>query len=389
MKFPASPFKFTLLTAICSLFSASVHAQNVNVTFSVDMNEYNGAFSTVYLNSSLNNWCGSCQPLQDNDQDGIWETTAAVPVGSMEYKFTLDGWAVAETFTDTTLSCTKTTGQYTNRLLTVYSDQTLPTVCWEKCAACGVTGSDCSNCSDPMYFSGQSWTIKAYENSTWGPGPNYFSGRSSDVYVDNDGFLHLNIAQHNGRWYSTEVISEETMGYGVYTWVVDAQLEQMEANTVLGLFTWDNNTFQTQGNSEVDVEVARWGDINEQDILLYSVQPVWFGPYKPERTQKINTPTGSLNGVTAHRLVWTDSLITWKSWEDYADGPNEIGSWSFDLNNPPRTKDEGGQTSDPIIIPAPGATTHARMNLWLFNGAAPTNGQPYEVIIRLFSYEPY
>ena len=61
----------------------------------------------------------------------------------------------------------------------------------------------------------------------------------------------------------------------------------------------------------------------------------------------------------------------------------------LDLNNPPRTKDEGGQTSDPIIIPAPGATTHARMNLWLLNGAAPTNGQPYEVIIRLFSYEPY
>ena len=111
MKSPASPSKFALLAAIGSLFSIALHAQNVNVTFSVDMNEYNAAFSTVYLNSSLNNWCGSCQPLQDNDNDGIWETTAAVPVGSMEYKFTLDGWAVAETFTDTTLSCTKTTGQ--------------------------------------------------------------------------------------------------------------------------------------------------------------------------------------------------------------------------------------------------------------------------------------
>ena len=358
------------------------------------MSDYTGSFITVNVNGDFNGWCGTCNPLTDMG-NGIWEVTLPLTVDSIDYLFTVDGWTGQESFSGGE-SCTKTKGGYTNRYLRILGDTTIGTVCYNSCSACTTApppppspDPGCSNCSDPMYFSGQSWTIKAYENSTWGPGPNYFSGRSSDVYVDNDGFLHLNIAQHNGRWYSTEVISEETMGYGVYTWVVDAQLEQMEANTVLGLFTWDNNTFQTQGNSEVDVEVARWGDINEQDILLYSVQPVWSGPYKPERTQKINTPTGSLNGVTAHRLVWTDSLITWKSWEDHADGPNEIGSWSFDLNNPPRTKDEGGQTSDPIIIPAPGATTHARMNLWLFNGAAPTNGQPYEVIIRLFSYEPY
>lgn len=383
--------KLKMLWGALILFAPfALTAQTVNITFSVNMNSYQGgSFNTVYLNSSLNGWCGTCQPMSDADNDGIWETTAAVPLGAMEYKFTLDGWNVAETFTDTTLPCTNTTGQFTNRRIVATFDQVLETVCWEQCSDCGATTTGCSNCSDPMYFSGQSWTVKAYENQTWGPGPNYFSNRPTDVYVDSSGFLHLNIVNHSGKWYSTEVISEETMGYGVYTWVVDANLEQIDQNAVLGLFTWDNNTFQSQANSEVDVEVARWGDPNEQDILLYSVQPVWFGAHYPERSQKINTPAGSLNGVTAHRLIWTDSLVTWYSWEEYADGPNQIGTWSFDLSNPARVKQEGGQSSNPVIIPAPGSTTHARMNLWLFNGAAPANGQDYEVVIRLFSYEPY
>lgn len=374
------------------LLSLNATAQTYTVTFQVDMNAYSGSnFSGVYFNSTSNGWCGTCQAMSDADQDGIWTITTALPYGPMEYKFTVDGWADAETFTDTTLPCLNTTGIYTNRFLQLNADQTLPVVCWESCAPCDdpSLGRYCHPCDDPMYFAGRSWEIKEHENQQWGPGPNYFSGRSSDVFVDSLGFLHLKIVNRDGKWFSTEVVSEDTMGYGVYTWVVEADLEQIDPNGVLGLFTWDNNSFQAQANSEVDIEVAHWGNPAEQDILLYSVQPVWFGSYYPERTQKINTPAGALNGITAHRLVWTDSLITWYSWERFADGPNLIGSWSFDLNNPPRVKQENGLTSNPIVIPAPGSTTHARMNLWLFNGSAPMNGQEYEVIIRNFSYEPF
>jgi hypothetical protein len=38
-------------------------------------------------------------------------------------------------------------------------------------------------------------------------------------------------------------------------------------------------------------------------------------------------------------------------------------------------------------IPAPGSE-HARMNLWLFRGALPTNGKPAEVIVKSFKFEP-
>jgi len=179
------------------------------------------------------------------------------------------------------------------------------------------------------------------------------------------------------------------MGYGIYTFVIEGDLESLPANSVVGLFTWDDNTLVTQGNSEVDIEIARWGDPSVSDVLLYSTQPVWFGGYFPERTNVVNHAPGELNGITSHRIEWTDSIITWTSWEGRADGSNQIGNWTFDLNNPPRVKVEGSISSDPIIIPAPGNTTHARINFWMFNGGPTSDNQEHEIIIRNFSYQAY
>lgn len=367
---------------------------NHQVTFRLDMSQYQGApFTSAYLNSSLNAWCGSCQAMSDSDQDQIWELSIAIPTGIIEYKFTLDGWTAEETLIDPFSECTRTTGQYTNRKILVSQDTVLPLVCWESCYDCSVPfppeRNICEPCEDPMYFSGHHWDIKEYESYPAGPGNNFFSARASDVFVDSSGFMHMRLAEHNGKWYSTEVISEEEMGYGIYTFVIEGDLEQLPENSVIGLFTWDDSSYFSQCNSEIDVEIARWGDPTLPDPLLYSVQPVWSAGHFPERSHMVNTLPGKLNGITAHRIIWTDSLITWMSWERFADSPNMLGSWTFDLNNPPRRKDENGQVSDYIIIPAPGPDTHTHFNFWMLNGGPPSDGQEHEIIIRNFSYEPY
>jgi hypothetical protein len=58
--------------------------------------------------------------------------------------------------------------------------------------------------------------------------------------------------------------------------------------------------------------------------------------------------------------------------------------------NTPRVKIDGGQTSLPIVIPAPGETTNARMNLWTlpYTSIGPNNQLEHEVVIRSFIYEP-
>lgn len=243
---------------------------------------------------------------------------------------------------------------------------------------------------EKVFFSGYTWNVKSYLDFQHGPGPNYFSNFQEDIFVDDNGYLHMKISNHGDKWYSTEVINETVMGYGKYSFVVEGDFYNIPRNTVVGLFTWDNTTFFSDGNSEVDVELSKWGDEGEEDILSYAVQPVAFSTFFSERVRKQETSPEDLIGVFNHTFVWTDTLITWKSYR--GDSENEadlIASWSFDLDNPARVKEEGGNSSDPIVIPAPGPETQARINHWILTwiDAGPTDNEEQEFIVRRFDYE--
>ena len=198
----------------------------------------------------------------------------------------------------------------------------------------------------------------------------------------------MRIAENDGTWYSTEVVSYDTVGYGEYTWVISGDYENIPNNTVLGLFTWNTESFFEEANSEVDIEFAKWNDPNAK-TLHTSVQPVNFGPYYPERTYEHNTEDGDLIGVSTHQFTWTDSLITWRSWKGNGSGGEQIAYWEFSDTNQARVKNEGGNASQPVVIPAPLKNTNVRMNFWMLGGIPPSDGQEHEVVIQKFSYVPY
>ena len=125
----------TTLDAVCWGSCSVCSAPTYNVTFKVDMNNVTSAFTTPEVNGIFNGWCGGCAPMTDANADGIWELTIALAAGTYEYKFAADGWAIQESLAAGT-SCTLTTGQYTNRLITVTGDAVLSAVCWGSCASC-------------------------------------------------------------------------------------------------------------------------------------------------------------------------------------------------------------------------------------------------------------
>ncbi|MAB47356.1 MAG: hypothetical protein CMC05_01880 [Flavobacteriaceae bacterium] len=124
------------LDTVCwnSCIACGATPTDYNVTFSVDMSEYSGSFTEVDLNGSFNGWCGSCNPMTDMG-NGIWEVTLPITEGTIQYKFTLDGWTAQEEFAGGE-SCTITDGGFTNRVLTVSGDVSLDTVCFNSCDAC-------------------------------------------------------------------------------------------------------------------------------------------------------------------------------------------------------------------------------------------------------------
>lgn len=240
-------------------------------------------------------------------------------------------------------------------------------------------------------FSGFKWDIK-FGNQLQGPGPNYFTNDQDAVWLDDDGFLHLTYTNRNGQWRATEVVSQDTFAYGTYIFTVQGDLVNIPENLVLGLFTWNNNSFSSQANSEVDIEFAKWNNDTTDQTLHFSVQPVNFGPYYPERSHNaIVQDVNDLIGISTHIFTWTDTLVSWASFA--GDGylnKTPIATWTYDQNNPPRVKNENGNSSAPIVIPAPENHTNARINYWVLNGAfsPPADDQEHEVIIRNFDFIP-
>ena len=247
---------------------------------------------------------------------------------------------------------------------------------------------DFGRVGDTVRFSGYDWYVK-YSNGPVGPGPNLFSRLNEDVFLDVRGYLHMRIADHNGSWYSSEIVGLDTVGYGIYTFVMDGDLENIPENVVVGLFSWNTESFQEEANSEVDIEFAKWNDASTNQTLHYSVQPVNFGPPYPERSHQANTQPSDLIGVTTHQFIWTDSLITWTSWRGEGTTGRQIANWSFNTSNPPRIKNEGPNSSNPIVIPGPAESTNARINFWLLGGIPPSDGQVQEIVIRSYNYEGF
>ena len=207
---------------------------------------------------------------------------------------------------------------------------------------------------DRIVWAGRTWQVKSSQSKV-GPGPNYFSASTDNVWVDGFGRLHLRITNRNGRWNCAEVIGTESFGYGTYTFQVASPVDDLDPNVVLGLFTWSDKA--AYHHREIDVEFARWGNAGDPTNGQYVVQP--------GHLRRVTVPSGA--APTAHGFAWSAGRV------DFASaGP---GGWS------------DGWTFAGADVPRAGGE-NVRLNLWLFGGAAPTNGQEVELVVDSFSFAP-
>lgn len=125
-------------------FGGGVTGSTNDVTFSVDMNDYDKPYTDVFVAGTFNDWCEECAKMSDDDMDGVYEITIDMTGQTeVEYKFQVDKWKDQEKFAGGE-SCTKTAGEFVNRVYTVDGEATLPTVCWASCEACGVGAANVS-----------------------------------------------------------------------------------------------------------------------------------------------------------------------------------------------------------------------------------------------------
>ena len=206
-----------------------------------------------------------------------------------------------------------------------------------------------------IQWSGLTWNVR--DETGTNPGPNNWAASSSNVWVDNDGNLHLKIIKDGDKWYCSEISSLESFGYGEYSFQVSTNVENLDKNVVLGLFTYESDT------KEIDLEFARWDD-NSNSVGWYVVQP---STADSRNNFKLN-----LSGdYSTHKFTWSPEGIFFQSFHGFStDYP--INQWNYTGPNNPL---EGN------------AKVH--INFWLKGGfeTAPSNKQEAEVIIKSFSFK--
>jgi len=84
-------------------------------------------------------------------------------------------------------------------------------------------------------FSGYTWTVKS---GYGGPGGNNWGNGEESVFVDSAGKLHLKVKNIGGKWYSSEVFLNKSLGYGKYEFVTEGPVDKVDKNLVVGLFVY-------------------------------------------------------------------------------------------------------------------------------------------------------
>jgi hypothetical protein len=217
-----------------------------------------------------------------------------------------------------------------------------------------------------LNFSDYSWWVKTSGGGLSGPGPNYYSDTTNNVWVDAQGFLHLQISYTSNEWQCVEIISDRSFGYGQYRFTVSTPVNSLDPNVVLGLFTWSNDT--AYNDREIDIELSRWAySFGSNDVGDYAV-----APYAVGQVLRFPLPEGVTNAT--HSFRWQSNNIAFQSLNGNFASPaavtNVLESWTCGVGSPPA----GGE--------------QVHMNLWLDKGNAPASNQPVEVIISKFEFVP-
>ncbi|MES1209113.1 MAG: glycoside hydrolase family 16 protein [Pseudomonadota bacterium] len=218
-------------------------------------------------------------------------------------------------------------------------------------------------------WGGIQWNVKS--GTEMGPGPNVWS--ADNVFVDGSGDLHLAITNAGGTWTCAEVSTGATYGFGTYQWQVTTSVANLDPNVVLGLFVYGPLALGPDGTHEIDVEYARFGSA-DADSGRWTNWPNVLAT--PSLTARSSYPL-ALAGVpgTTSRFSWRATEIAFSTlagFQPAGSNSNTIQSWTYRPADP-------GTTISQAAMPV-------HMNLWLYEGAPPTDGRGVEVVIHSFNF---
>jgi len=211
--------------------------------------------------------------------------------------------------------------------------------------------------SRTLHFSGYEWEIRGLP-STRGGTPNTYD--PANAWTDENGGLHLRIAQGLGQWTCAEVNLTRSLGYGSYLFDV-RDVSKLEPSAVFSMFTWDDGSADPV-HRELDTEISRWGDPANKNAQ-YVVQPY----YVPANVMRFNAPAGPLT----YSFRWEPGRVIFRTARKSARAADTPVS-------------ESAFTSG---VPMPGGES-VHLDLYVYGRGKSSLTKESEVVIDKFEYLP-
>jgi len=210
-------------------------------------------------------------------------------------------------------------------------------------------------------FSDYDWLVKSSGDHTVGPGPNYFSDSEGNVWVDDEGKLHLKIKKESSIWYNSEVTLLQSLGYGHYVFQIDSRIDQLDKNIVAAVFLYKND------EKELDNEFSKWGE-DENENAQFAVQP----SSKTGNKDRFNIQMNDNSSITSI-IHWEKDFVEFTVYKGAIGDTtvdNIIKRWIYEGADIPSEED------DPVAI----------INLWMFKGQPPSDQKEEELVVSTFKY---
>src|SRR5262249_11105358 len=152
--------------------------------------------------------------------------------------------------------------------------------------------------SKTLAFSGYDWEVR--QQPTDRHGMNDYDARN--VWLDDDGHLHMRLSQRDGRWTSADVRMTRSLGYGTYSFDL-RDTSELDPSVAFSMYTWDA-LGADQNFRELTVDVSRWGDPDSMNGQ-FVVQP----ENVPANVFRFAIPSG----LVTHSFRWEPGRVAFKT----------------------------------------------------------------------------
>ena len=232
------------------------------------------------------------------------------------------------------------------------------------------------------------------------PDNNLFSNLSRDISVDVLGRLYMSVSYNSKKWWGTQIVAKDTVGYGIYTLRTVGDLTKFDSNLVLRMYTYNPNTTVSDANSELDLEFHGLGLNNDSSHASFTVQPYTDSTVASQcrrKSWKINKVMSDTS-VFTHVIRWTPTYVRFTTYH----GSDTLlrGTDTFE-NRFTFTNDDAGQGnrkyanfgySNYVKVPDPGKGSRLAIAYFIRNadkyqpsGAMRLDRQ---VVLKDFTYKP-